>query len=426
MLAKDVHASGIDHTLGSMKGLHSYPLGGSFYPVQPYSITLLVGKPAKPYPLLIDTGSSLTWLLCSDSALSHDNDQGSKPFDDRASNSTLVDCDAKRSPSSLCGDAQRATYSFVGCYFPDSRGCLYSLTYADQTLTRGRLIQDDVSVRLASGALATVSAQFGCSVFTTDNFNYSLSGLLGLGRSQIALPSQMAASQKKLPNVFAHCLGGDKGGYFFFGKELVPRTGVAWAPLLPNYGILYTLRASAIYLNNSRLPLSPGAFKSNIGEFVFDSGTSFAYLQSGVYELFYDQLTRKPLSAEGKFQRVKYANGTTEAYAFNATAPGVTTLARSTSPDGSTCWSAPGVPLSQVTRFFPELKFHFGPKSSLNVGQDYLIQDSGKVCLAIVDFGFNYYHLIGDLLLRNHLLVYDNEKSRLGWVRKDCSKGPPP
>eukprot|EP00897_Mesotaenium_endlicherianum_P001691 jgi/Mesen1/154/ME1130931C07529 len=64
----NVQANYVEHSVASKQAPLSYPLEGGCLSGRPYAITLLVGKPAKPYPLLIDTGSSLTWLLCSDSA----------------------------------------------------------------------------------------------------------------------------------------------------------------------------------------------------------------------------------------------------------------------------------------------------------------------------------------------------------------------
>lgn len=58
-------------------------------------------------------------------------------------------------------------------------------------------------------------------------------GLLGLSRSIVAFPAQLAA-QGIVKNVVAHCLAGGNhgGGYLFFGDELVPSWGMTWTPVV--------------------------------------------------------------------------------------------------------------------------------------------------------------------------------------------------
>eukprot|EP00897_Mesotaenium_endlicherianum_P010067 jgi/Mesen1/9089/ME000058S08587 len=106
VLAKEVQANGVDHSRAAKKLPRSYPLGAGLYTAGLYTISMLVGKPLKAYPLDIDTGSDVTWILCSDLKA---RPRDKAVFDYRASNSTLVNCDVKKSPSSLCRDVQRST-----------------------------------------------------------------------------------------------------------------------------------------------------------------------------------------------------------------------------------------------------------------------------------------------------------------------------
>ena len=55
--------------------------------------------------------------------------------------------------------------------------------------------------------------------------------------------------------------------------------------------------------------------------------------------------------------------------------------------------------------------------------EDYLLKgdvraggNSSLYCLAIRGTGPNGYFIIGDTLMRNYYLVFDNEKDRIGWA----------
>lgn len=56
-------------------------------------------------------------------------------------------------------------------------------------------------------------------------------GILGLSRSKVSLPSQLAR-KGIIKNVVGHCLTIDGGGgYLFLGDDFVPQWGMAWVPM---------------------------------------------------------------------------------------------------------------------------------------------------------------------------------------------------
>lgn len=58
-------------------------------------------------------------------------------------------------------------------------------------------------------------------------------GLIGFGRSEISVPSQLAA-QKKTANVFAHCLQGDNKGSGTLVIGQVTEPNLTYTALVPN------------------------------------------------------------------------------------------------------------------------------------------------------------------------------------------------
>lgn len=55
---------------------------------------------------------------------------------------------------------------------------------------------------------------------------------MGLGRSNLSVPSQLYAAGKINQDSFSVCLGGfDGGGALLFGNDSTPPTGMAYTPM---------------------------------------------------------------------------------------------------------------------------------------------------------------------------------------------------
>jgi hypothetical protein len=61
----------------------------------------------------------------------------------------------------------------------------------------------------------------------------STAGVLGLGNGKASILSQLR-NVGLTRNVLGHCLSGKGGGYLFFGDDLVPSSGIVWAPFSSN------------------------------------------------------------------------------------------------------------------------------------------------------------------------------------------------
>lgn len=95
----------------------------------------------------------------------------------------------------------------------------------------------------------------------SENPSKSVDGIVGLGRGNASILSQLASSGK-VKKVFSHCLSGNKGGGIFaLGEVVDPK--VNRTPLVPNEYVMSTLLFVSLsfpsfYLeqNKSYLPYS--------------------------------------------------------------------------------------------------------------------------------------------------------------------------
>ncbi|XP_033133912.1 aspartic proteinase Asp1 [Brassica rapa] len=95
------------------------------------------------------------------------------------------------------------------------------------------------------------------------------------------------------------------------------------------------------------------------------------------------------------------------------------------------CWKdkKPLESLYDVKKYFKTITLRFG--SDQKKGQlfqvppeSYLITtEEGSVCLGILngaEIGLDDYNIIGDILFQGIIVIYDNEKQRIGWIPSDC------
>jgi hypothetical protein len=111
--------------------LASVPLNpGTSVGVGNYVTRMGLGTPAKSYVMVVDTGSSLTWLQCFPCMVSCHRQAGAM-FDPKASSSYVsVSCS-----SSQCSDLTTATLNPAAC--SSSNVCIYQASYGDSSFSVG-------------------------------------------------------------------------------------------------------------------------------------------------------------------------------------------------------------------------------------------------------------------------------------------------
>ncbi|XP_010500446.1 PREDICTED: aspartyl protease APCB1 [Camelina sativa] len=391
-------------TAGSVDSSSSttmFPVGGNVYPDGLYYTRILVGKPEDGhyYHLDIDTGSDLTWIQCDAPCTScaKGANQLYKPKNDN-----LV-----RSSEPLCVEVQRNQMTE---HFESLQQCDYEIEYADHSYSMGVLTKDKFHLKLHNGSLAESDIVFGCGYDQQGlllNTLLKTDGILGLSRAKISLPSQLA-SRGIISNVVGHCLASDLNGegYIFMGSDLVPSHGITWVPMLHHSRLeVYQMQVTKMSYGNAMLSLD--GENGRVGKALFDTGSSYTYFPNQAY---------------------------TQLVASLQEVSGLELIHDDSDKTLPICWRAktnfPISSLSDVKKFFRPITLQIGSKwliisrRLLIQPEDYLIiSDKGNICLGILD-GSSVHDgstiILGDISMRGHLIVYDNLKQRIGWMKSDC------
>ncbi|OAY51496.1 aspartic proteinase 36 [Manihot esculenta] len=384
--------------LQSAGGIVDFPVQGTFNPflVGLYYTKVQLGSPPKDFYVQIDTGSDVLWVSCSScngcpvtSGL-----QIPLNFFDPGSSSTaaLISCSDQRctvgiqSSDSLCSS--------------QSNQCGYTFQYGDGSGTSGYYVADLLHFDTVLGGSVTNNSSaavvFGCSTLQTGDLTKSdraIDGIFGFGQQDMSVISQLA-SQGITPKVFSHCLKGDDagGGVLVLGEIVEPN--IVYTPLVPSQPH-YNLNLQSISISGQTLAIDPSVFatSSNRGTIV-DSGTTLAYLAEAAYDPF--------------------VNAITSIVSQNAR----TYLSR-----GNECYLV----TSSINDVFPQVSFNFAGGASLILNPlDYLLQQNSVGGAAVWCIGFQKtpgqeISILGDLVLKDKIFVYDIANQRLGWTNYDCS-----
>ncbi|KAL6191380.1 hypothetical protein ACLB2K_037771 [Fragaria x ananassa] len=272
-------------TLSFLAGV-DLPLGGSGRPdaVGLYYAKIGIGTPARDYYVQVDTGSDIMWVNCKQ----------------------CKECPARSSLGfelSLYDIKQSSTGKFVSCDHDfcvamnngplagctANMSCPYLQIYGDGSSTAGYFVKDFVFYDRVSGDLTTTSSNgsviFGCGATQSgdlDSSGEALDGILGFGKSNLSIISQLASSGK-VKKMFAHCLDGKNGGGIFaIGRVVQPKVNMT--PLVPNQPH-YNVNMKAVQVGLSFLNISTDVFEAGDRQgTIIDSGTTLAYLPDVVYE----------------------------------------------------------------------------------------------------------------------------------------------
>ncbi|KAG4922860.1 hypothetical protein AAZX31_18G263300 [Glycine max] len=397
-----------DRTLSALKA-HDYrrqlsllagvdlPLGGSGRPdaVGLYYAKIGIGTPPKNYYLQVDTGSDIMWvncIQCKECPTRSNLGMDLTLYDIKESSSgKFVPCDQE-----FCKEINGGL--LTGCTANIS--CPYLEIYGDGSSTAGYFVKDIVLYDQVSGDLKTDSANgsivFGCGARQSGDLSSSneeaLGGILGFGKANSSMISQLASSGK-VKKMFAHCLNGvNGGGIFAIGHVVQPKVNMT--PLLPDQPH-YSVNMTAVQVGHAFLSLSTDT--STQGDrkgTIIDSGTTLAYLPEGIYEpLVYKIISQHP------------------------------DLKVRTLHDEYTCFQYS----ESVDDGFPAVTFYFENGLSLKVyPHDYLFPSGDFWCIGWQNSGTQSRDsknmtLLGDLVLSNKLVFYDLENQVIGWTEYNCS-----
>uniref|UniRef100_J3MDI2 Peptidase A1 domain-containing protein n=1 Tax=Oryza brachyantha TaxID=4533 RepID=J3MDI2_ORYBR len=233
-----------------------------------YVTRLGLGTPATSYVMVVDTGSSLTWLQCSPCSVSCHRQAG-PVFDPRASGTyAAVQCG-----SSECGELQTATLNPSAC--SRSNVCIYQASYGDSSYSVGYLSKDTVS--FGSGYFPDF--YYGCGQDNEGLFGRS-AGLIGLAKNKLSLFYQLAPS---LGYAFSYCLptSSAAAGYLSIGSYNPGQ--YSYTPMASSDldASLYFISLSGMSVAGSPLAVSPSEYGSL--PTIIDSGTVITRLPPSAY-----------------------------------------------------------------------------------------------------------------------------------------------
>ncbi|CAO2194879.1 unnamed protein product [Urochloa humidicola] len=387
--------------LGGVAGVVDFPVEGSANPfmVGLYFTRVKLGNPAKEFFVQIDTGSDILWVTCSPCTgcptSSGLNIQLESFSPDSSSTSSRITCSDDRCTSALqTGEAVCETSD------SPSSPCGYTFTYGDGSGTSGYYVSDTMYFDTVMGneqtANSSASIVFGCSNSQSGDLtkaDRAVDGIFGFGQHQLSVISQLN-SLGVSPKVFSHCLkGSDNGGGILVLGEIV-EPGLVYTPLVPSQPH-YNLNLESIAVNGQKLPIDSSLFTtSNTQGTIVDSGTTLAYLADGAYDPF-----------------------------VTAIAGAVSSSVRSVVSKGNQCFFTS----SSVDSSFPTVTLYFMGGVAMTVKpENYLLQQGSIDNTVLWCIGWQRNQgqeitILGDLVLKDKIFVYDLANMRMGWADYDCS-----
>ncbi|CAL9764698.1 unnamed protein product [Musa acuminata subsp. burmannicoides] len=382
-------------------GVVDFPVEGSSNPftVGLYFTRVKLGNPSKEFYVQIDTGSDILWVTCSSCSgcpISSGLNIQLEFFDpDKSSSSSLISCSDDRCTSAL--QTEEAVCSTSGS---SSSLCSYSFLYGDGSGTSGYYVSDTMYFDTVLGNEQTVNSSatvvFGCSNSQSGDLTKSdraVDGIFGFGQHELSVVSQLS-SIGVAPRVFSHCLkGSDNGGGILVLGEII-EPGIVYTPLVPSQSH-YNLYLESISVNGQILSIDPSVFATSSAQgTIIDSGTTLAYLAEQAYDPF-----------------------------VSAIVSSLSPLVHSIPSKGNKCF----ITSSSVDESFPSVTLNFKGGASLPVKpEEYLLQQVSVDNSIVWCIGWQKNHgsgitILGDIVLKDKIFVYDLANQRIGWMDYDCS-----
>ncbi|KAE8656125.1 putative RNA binding protein [Hibiscus syriacus] len=203
-----------------------------------YTTRLWIGTPPQEFALIVDNGSTVTYVPCSSCAhCGKHQDPRFQP--DLSSTYQPVKCN----PSCNCDD--------------EKKQCTYDRRYAEMSSSSGVLGEDVISFGHES-ELVPQRAVFGCE-------NRETVGKNAIGDS------------------FSLCYGGmDVGGGAMVLGNFTPPPEMVFSHSDPFRNLYYNIELKEMHVAGKRLKLPAGVFDGRHGT-VLDSGTTYAYLPEDAF-----------------------------------------------------------------------------------------------------------------------------------------------
>ncbi|TYG59092.1 hypothetical protein ES288_D08G274700v1 [Gossypium darwinii] len=222
-----------------------------------YLMNISLGTPSFSVVALADTGSDLIWTQCSPCSQCFKQDA---PLFDPTKSSTYRKMSCS---SNSCENIQGGT-----CASPTDTSCIYSVTYGDNSFSKGDIAYDILTLGSTTGqAVALPDTIIGCGNNNAGTFSGKASGIIGLGGGEISLINQLGSP---INGKFSYCL--------------LPMTQIGKSSKM-NFGsnAIVSGTGTAISVGTQRIEFKGSSFGTDEGNIVIDSGTTLTLLPSDFY-----------------------------------------------------------------------------------------------------------------------------------------------
>ncbi|KAI4365837.1 hypothetical protein MLD38_021788 [Melastoma candidum] len=339
-----------------------------------YFSRLSIGNPPRPYFMVLDSGSDVTWLQC-------------QPCSDCYSQTDpIYDPSSSSSYSSLsCNAPQCGSLEVSACR---SGSCLYQVSYGDGSFTVGDFVKESLTF---DGSRKVDGVAIGCGHDNEGLFTGS-AGLLGLGGGSLSLPAQLNSRS------FSYCLvnrdSSDSSTLDFESKPVGANS--VFAPLLKSSKVdtFYYVGLQGMNVGGSEVSIPPSLFQlddSGNGGVIVDSGTAITRLQTQAYQSLRDAFA----SLTGNLKRA-----TSSISLFD------------------TCYDFSSLSTVRV----PTVSFRFeGGREWALPAENYLIpvDSQGTFCFAFAPTSSSP-SIIGNVQQQGTRVTYDLSNSRVGFTPGQC------
>ncbi|XP_030467587.1 aspartyl protease family protein At5g10770-like [Syzygium oleosum] len=345
-----------------------------------YYVKIGLGMPAKFYAMLLDTGSSLSWLQCQPCVV-----YCHAQVDPLYNPSTSRTYKSLPCSTSQCSSLKEATLNDPLCEYRTGK-CVYTASYGDSSYSIGYLSQDSLSL---SPSETLPRFLYGCGQDNEGLFGRA-AGIVGLARQSLSMISQLSS---KYGNAFSYCLPTETStasGFLSLGRASLAASAFRFTPMITESRekSLYFLRLGAISLAGK--PLAVAATQYRVPT-IIDSGTVISRLPSSVYAALKQAFV--------KIMSRKYSK-----------APSYSIL--------DTCFKG-----SLKTMSVPQMRLVFlgGADLALTPANILIDVEKGTTCLAFASgSGDIEIAIIGNHQQKTFKVAYDVTNARIGFAAGGC------
>ncbi|GLT74142.1 hypothetical protein SLA2020_459560 [Shorea laevis] len=347
-----------------------------------YYANVTIGTPPLSFIVALDTGSDLFWLPCNCSSCERELVLSKRKKiklniynPNTSTTSSEVPCS-----SHLCGPRRQCS----------SQGaCEYRVKYISNDTSSGILVEDVLHLITDDDQPKPVNANitFGCGQVQTGSLSHGgvPNGLFGLGMRNISVPS-ILANKSLASNSFSMCFGADGVGRISFGDK--GSSDQRKTPFNTSKYPTYNVSITQVNVGGKVQNLEFSA--------IFDSGTSFTYLNDPAYTVISESFNKR---ASDK-RNTSNPNLLFE-YCYNLRA-------------NQTNLTYPGVNLTMQGGD----TFHVNAPIVEVIYEQGNLQVGAVYCLGILKS--DDVNIIGQNFMTGYRIVFDRENMVLGWKASNC------